>query len=197
MMRQRAAVPIAVICAAVLLGVNGASSAGASDALKATPPDVVGISVHPRKPFAYGEVVLLHRSERHVKLESLRLLDASPGLRLLRADALGPKRRFDGQRFFSDAVERSWPGGRINPLRPLEGHPVATISTRKGRHWGVELWLKLEVPKNGPYKVSHFELTYEVGGATKTLDFAHTLLACGRRHVQKYCTPHSFHQGTG
>lgn len=182
------------MCATALLGACGAGGADTPAALRARPPDLLGFSVHPRRPFTYGEAILYNRTREPVKLESLRLVDASPGLRLLQADALGPSRTFDGEHLISDSGGPGWPSPswkRIRPLRPLRGHSVPSDHTNKGRR-GVELWLKLQVPKNGAYRVRHFEVTYDVGGTTHSLVFPDTLLACAQRDLTKQCTLHAF-----
>jgi hypothetical protein len=169
-----------LIASLALAGSWTLSGCGEDVVLVTNAADKTGLPVKAGRPFSYGEVVVYNRSRDRVTLQGVRLVDASPGLDLLDAFALPPRRYLNHHRIETDSGGYPWPelaGDRIHPLKPLAGQAVPSRHTRGGR-WGVELFLKLEAAKPGLFKFQHVEVSYRTRSGDSSVVLTHPFFAC-------------------
>jgi hypothetical protein len=127
---------------------------------EALPANAVTFSVNARDRFTYGGVQLRNAGDAAVTIVGIRLVDATPGLRVVQASAL-PIADTAGGLWFS--YERFPPPGlpveKLQPLAGFELRPgVGTYSA------GVQVLLVLTVPGDGTHEFHSVAVDYRVGG---------------------------------
>jgi hypothetical protein len=182
--RRRAigwALGVAALCALALAIAFALSGAGGNDrpgpgplyvgeANRLANPQPVGV------PFAYGIPVVFNGADRPLELRRISLVDATPGLELVRVYAAGPRRRYD---FASTDPVKGLPGPRspFTDLHPVAGYPVAPAATPAGQR-GVNLVIVLRAPRAGRFGFRGVRVDSRRGGTEYRNTFPNAYVAC-------------------
>ena len=152
-------------------------------------PDLGTNSVPIRRSFSYGMAIVYNHSSSRMTLRSVRLVDATPGMKLVKAFALGPHRYQGDHRINLWSGDDGWPSALRNPprpLRPLRGHPVPRQGRPEAR-WGTELYLKLRVAHAGRFQFRHLRVRYRVRDHPYVAVIEHPFRSCGRPDPDQIC----------
>jgi hypothetical protein len=108
--------------------------------------------------FAWGVPVVFNPGDEPAVLDRVTLLDATPGLRVLKVDVGGPNRKylFSGQAY-------KWPDPEnFTDLHPVSGMRVHPADTKPGER-GVELVFVMQADEPGQYRATHIAADYHIG----------------------------------
>jgi hypothetical protein len=143
--------------------------------LSARTRDSVAFGARAGAPFGWGTPVIWNTGDETAVLDRMRLIDASPGLRVLHAYIGGPAR--DG---LFTAQSYHWPDREFTDLHPVAGMSVAPQDQPAGER-GAELVFELRADRPGRYTATRIAVDYHVGGTHHRTIIRSGLSVCPNR----------------
>ena len=138
----------------------------------------MGVAQQAGKQFSIGLPVVYNRGNRPATLDSVSLVEQTPGLEVVESYANGPERKY-----LLNATTDSWPAPRIyTDLRPVRGTVVAPRSEREGER-GIEFVFVLRVPSVGAEQFKGVQVDYHVGDERHRSVLWEGARICARKRV--------------
>jgi hypothetical protein len=166
--KSTAAIGVAVLLASVI-----AAGCTPSQGPVGNPhSNLLAFSVPADKPFTYGLAIVWNKGETPAVLESVEMIEATPGFEVVKQKVAGETRKF------SISGERTYPPRQPRELEPLSGYVLQPEAAGKAGKLGGELILKLRTAGPGIYRFRGLRLTYRVGSERYSAVIPHELRAC-------------------
>lgn len=148
-----AVVVLAAAAVAVALAVRGSEPktgpVGNDDVFSASG------SVQFGRPAATGAPTAFNHGDKTAVLERIELVDAPPGIDVVRTRVAGPRRG-------ATPAVTAWPDRDFRDLRPVNGYRLAPAATQAGRY-GVALVFVMNIKTPGRHAVPAVDVTYRIG----------------------------------
>lgn len=117
----------------------------------------ITVKRHVGQPFGFGMAVAVNHGDQPAVLRSIRLVNPTPGLRVIDTRVSGPEREM-----LSLSTSSEWPSDDFTDQRPVAGFHVAPVDEYDGER-GVELLFGLQADRVGRYDARAVAVEYTVG----------------------------------